>query len=231
MDPKSQDVSFPLDRITLFDLVWSMPMTALAEKCGVSSSYLARVCTQMRVPRPERGYWAKLAVGKKVTKPSLPEPGPEDMLEWSKGEGITPSKNRKIRLGRAQQPRTIRPARGSSHPLLRDVKDLFLKGKKTENGYLKPNKKILPDLLVSSECLEKLLKLANNVYWSFEEKGHKVIFEPKHSDFIRPSSESYIEPKASNCYTTYWSPYRSTLVYVGDVAIGLILIEESESVI
>ena len=69
MDPKSQDVSFPLDRITLFDLVWSMPMTALAEKCGVSSSYLARVCTQMSVPRPERGYWAKLAVGKKVTKP------------------------------------------------------------------------------------------------------------------------------------------------------------------
>ena len=231
MDPKSQDVSFPLDRITLFDLVWSMPMTALAEKCGVSSSYLARVCTQMSVPRPERGYWAKLAVGKKVTKPSLPEPGPEDMLEWSKGEGITPSSNRRIRRPDiTQYPRTIRRARGSWHPLVRDVKELFLKGRETENGYLKPNKKILPDLLVSSECLEKLLKLANNVYWSFEEKGHKVTFEPKHSNFIRPSSESYIEPKASNGYTTYWSPYRLTLVYVGDVAIGLILIEESESV-
>jgi len=231
MDPKSQDVSFPLDRITLFDLVWSMPMTALAEKCGVSSSYLARVCTQMSVPRPERGYWAKLAVGKKVTKPSLPAPGPEDMLEWSKGEGITPSSNRRIRRPDiTQHPRTIRRARGSWHPLLRDVKELFLKGRETENGYLKPHKKILPDLLVSSEGLEKLLKLANNLYWSFEEKGHRVTFEPKHSNLLRRSPEKYIEPEALNSYTNYWSPYRSTLIYVGEVAIGLKLIELSESV-
>ncbi|MFA7386512.1 MAG: hypothetical protein WCZ87_02490, partial [Thiohalobacteraceae bacterium] len=39
-------------------------MIKIAEKFDVSGSYLARVCTALRVPRPERGYWAKLAVGK-----------------------------------------------------------------------------------------------------------------------------------------------------------------------
>ena len=64
-DYKSRNINFPLDREKLYELAWSMPMTALAKKCGVSSSYLARVFTQMNVPRPERGYWAKLAAGKK----------------------------------------------------------------------------------------------------------------------------------------------------------------------
>lgn len=39
-------------------------MTKVAEQFGVSGSYLTRVCTTLNVPRSERGYWAKLAVGK-----------------------------------------------------------------------------------------------------------------------------------------------------------------------
>jgi hypothetical protein len=60
LDSNSGNIAFPLDRQKLYELAWSMPMTALAKKCGVSSSYLARVFTQMNVPRPERGYWARV---------------------------------------------------------------------------------------------------------------------------------------------------------------------------
>ncbi len=52
-----------ITREDLYELVWSTPMIKVAEKFEVSGSYLARVCTELRVPRPERGYWAKLAVG------------------------------------------------------------------------------------------------------------------------------------------------------------------------
>lgn len=222
-------VQFPLHRNALFELVWSMPMTSLAEKCGVSSSYLARVCTQMSVPRPERGYWAKLAAGKKVNKPSLPEPRPEDLLEWNIGKGITQSQSPKV-IPSARQSVRRRLSKGSWHPLLRGVKELFLKGKETEGGYLRPSKRILPDLLVSAEGLDRVLKLANDVYWSIEEKGHKVLLEPKHSDYLRPGSESVIEPGTSIYYPTYWYPYRSTFVYVGEVVIGVMLVEKSEEV-
>jgi len=81
----SVEFDFPISREKLYELVWSEPMLSLAKKFKVSSSYLARVCTRMNVPRPERGYWAKLAYGKNVRKPSLPEPSAEFELEWNKG--------------------------------------------------------------------------------------------------------------------------------------------------
>jgi hypothetical protein len=61
-------------REELYELVWSTPMIRGAEKFEVSGSYLARVCTELRGPRPERGYWAKLAVGKAPQRPALPGP-------------------------------------------------------------------------------------------------------------------------------------------------------------
>ena len=67
-----------ITREDLYELVWSTPMIRAAEKFKVSGSYLARVCTELRGPRPERGYWAKLAVGKAPHRPALPEPLPGD---------------------------------------------------------------------------------------------------------------------------------------------------------
>jgi len=74
----------PLDRETLYKLVWSEPMLKVAARYDVSSSYLARICTRMNVPRPERGYWAKLAVGRAPKQPPLPEPEPGDELAWAR---------------------------------------------------------------------------------------------------------------------------------------------------
>jgi hypothetical protein len=56
-------------------------MLRVAARFGVSSSYMTRVCTLLNVPRPARGYWAKLAVGKAPGQPPLPEPRPGDALE------------------------------------------------------------------------------------------------------------------------------------------------------
>lgn len=72
-------------REELYELVWSMPMTKVAEKFSVSGSYMARVCSvfALGVPRPERGYWAKLEVGKALPRPALLEALPGDQLFWS----------------------------------------------------------------------------------------------------------------------------------------------------
>ena len=60
-------------------------MLKLAARFGVSSSYLARICTLLNVPRPDRGYWAKLAVRKAPHKPSLPAALPGDDTAWTLG--------------------------------------------------------------------------------------------------------------------------------------------------
>ena len=76
--------STPLTREALYALVWSEPMLKGSVWYGVSSSYMARVCTLLNVPRPEPGYWAKLAVGKAPPIPPLPDPRPGDELVWSR---------------------------------------------------------------------------------------------------------------------------------------------------
>lgn len=43
-------------REALYTEVWADPMLKVAERYEVSSSYMARVCTVMNVPRPAAGY-------------------------------------------------------------------------------------------------------------------------------------------------------------------------------
>ena len=78
-------VSTPVTREELYALVWSEPMLKVAARYNVSSSYMGRICTLLNVPRPQRGYWAKLAVGKAPKKPDLPDARPGDELVWSRG--------------------------------------------------------------------------------------------------------------------------------------------------
>ena len=92
-----------ISREELYQLVWSKPMTKVAEQFEVSGTYMARVCTMLNVPRPERGYWAKLAVGKAPPPDSLPDARPGDLLSWSNdGKHRPPPKPRRRRRGSKQ---------------------------------------------------------------------------------------------------------------------------------
>jgi hypothetical protein len=55
-----------LTRQELYDLVWSTPMSKLAENFGISDVGLSKICDRHRVPAPPRGYWAKKEAGKPV---------------------------------------------------------------------------------------------------------------------------------------------------------------------
>jgi len=47
-------------------------MLKVAARYDVSSSYMVGICTLLNVPRPQRGYRAKLVVGEAPKKPDLP---------------------------------------------------------------------------------------------------------------------------------------------------------------
>jgi hypothetical protein len=72
-------------REKLFEEIWAEPMTTVAARYNVSSTYLARICKRLKVPLPGRGHWAQVAVGKGVRRPGLPKARVGDELEWSKG--------------------------------------------------------------------------------------------------------------------------------------------------
>ena len=65
-----------LSRETLYEKVWSMSGVKLSEALGVSDVAIAKRCRKLNVPRPPRGYWAKVEAGQRPKRPSLP-PTPE----------------------------------------------------------------------------------------------------------------------------------------------------------
>ena len=62
-----------LTRRAMYDLVWSRPMTKVAEDLGISDVALKKICDKHRVPTPPRGYWAKRDAGKPTKQNSIPQ--------------------------------------------------------------------------------------------------------------------------------------------------------------
>jgi len=59
-------------RESLYDLVWSNPMTKLAQQFKISDVALSKACAKMYVPVPPRGYWVRKAAGKSTHQIPLP---------------------------------------------------------------------------------------------------------------------------------------------------------------
>ena len=61
------------EREKLYEQIWAEPMRNVAKGYEVSDVYLARICRQLSIPIPGRGYWAKLRAGKSPRRQRLPK--------------------------------------------------------------------------------------------------------------------------------------------------------------
>jgi hypothetical protein len=125
-----------VSREELYELVWSIPMIKVGEKFSVSGSYMARVCAALNVPRPERGYWAKLEVGKTSARPTLPDASPGDPLFWSQEGDLPATPIRSATVTSAgKRPRAGHIDAGT-HVLIQGAKQHYERGYKVEEGQL-----------------------------------------------------------------------------------------------
>ena len=63
----------PVDRETLYNEVWTEPVTVVAPRYGLSDVGLAKICRSLAIPIPSRGYWAKVKAGKTMGRVPLPK--------------------------------------------------------------------------------------------------------------------------------------------------------------
>ena len=64
----AQDV----DREKLYAEVWTTPLTTLCKSYGLTYAGMRRICSELNIPIPERGHWARVAAGRVIQKPELP---------------------------------------------------------------------------------------------------------------------------------------------------------------
>lgn len=214
----------PLSREELYELAWKEPSSRLAKRFGVSSSYLARVYTELKVPRPDRGYWAKLEFGKAPPKPSLPTALPGDLTQWAPGTAVG-----SLVASRGGDPKSPLPQAkqkdfGKLHELLIGVRPFFLKSRELEHGILRPFKKTLVDILASESKLSDALDTAQALFLALNQKGFHVGMAA-HDE--RASREQVFFPEKAAMYprAAKWSPHRPTLVHINGTPIGLTIFE------
>lgn len=62
-----------LTRKELYELVWSEPVQAVAERFGMSDRGLAKLCERHAIPTPGRGYWRQKETGHPARRLPLPK--------------------------------------------------------------------------------------------------------------------------------------------------------------
>jgi hypothetical protein len=229
----------PITREQLYEDVWSTPATSLMAKYKVSATYLVRICARLNVPRPPRGYWAKLKFGKAPPRPQLPVARPGDELDWLPGRDARYYPDRRtppaLPAARSDEPIVqARVKRSTRHPLLVGAREHFINGREpgrysTEVPYLRPYRQKLVDIVVTKEVLDAAIHEANLLFQTLEARGHRVILAPFNSAFRygRPSIE-FTESPSRDYYKRPWSPATPTLTFVDSVAFGLTIYEVSE---
>src|SRR5262245_60827017 len=60
-----------IPREELFAWVWEQPTQEVAKELGVSDVAIGKLCTRLQVPKPPRGYWAKVQSGQMPRRPPL----------------------------------------------------------------------------------------------------------------------------------------------------------------
>ncbi|MDQ2084783.1 hypothetical protein RA307_31780 [Xanthobacteraceae bacterium Astr-EGSB] len=60
-----------LSREELFALVWEKPTSEIAKERGVSDVAISKLCSRLQVPKPPRGYWARVQSGQTPRLPPL----------------------------------------------------------------------------------------------------------------------------------------------------------------
>ena len=233
MPEKDEGAIAAVTRDALYVQVWREPMINVAAGYDVSSSYLARICSIMNVPRPPRGYWAKQEAGKPTAQPALPPARPGDLVSWVPGGGLpldvhlpTPTAPDLPRRKRAI-PRLTPP---EPHDLVNDLARQFATARELDCGLLKPRKFLLPDILTSKATLEKCIQTANAIYLAVEQRGHAVRIAPSDVSFHRTEVEEREDAKAKRDSRAIWSPMRPTIAFIGTVAVGLVIFETTEEV-
>lgn len=228
-DDLSEDV---VTRESLYEQVWSTPMTKIGERYGVSSSYLARVFTSLNIPRPPVGYWAQVAAGKGKTRPLLPESQPGDLTAWSRnGAPLQVSRSLpKVRQKGSRKTSTTPAALPRRHPLLLSIEEHFKKVRESENGYLRPTKRSMADLIVSRTGIAHAVGFANQLYLALMKEGLTVALSDPATHMNRETVDHREKASTRYIHPSLWQPQRPTVVYIGTIVFGLTIYEISEYV-
>jgi len=161
-----------IDRKTLYEEVWEIPTSQLAQKYGISDVALSKICKKLNVPKPPRGYWARKSVGQHVRREKLPKLRAgqpfEHRLELRSGssnsieedaEELSSESKKIISKTKTIVPIRVSKALRSPHPLVQQAAEVLELSRPNDTGIIEPSSKNCLDVCVSKDCLRRALRI------------------------------------------------------------------------
>lgn len=224
-----------LTRLELYKRVCDRPLGKVAPVLGISGTALAAICKQYQVPYPGSGYWTRKSLGLAADLPALPE-APDEIIEITPSTPRPRPKRTPEEIAARKTRRLAKPDRPAHHPLLFGVEEHFRKTRDVKDGeFLRPYKRILPDLISSEAALLRALSIANDLYLALHKQGYRVHIAQAADDLHRIHIKEQEVERKDRKYGRYhsgsiWAPDRPTVFYIDTVPIGLALTETTERV-
>ena len=179
MAPDRATIPRKITRKELYDMVWAEPVSKLAKKLGVSGVAVAKWCKKLGVPRPGRGYWARVEAGQCVKKTPLPKA--------AKGQDrcVHPHRGGQAATPQAQQadvpgldaftfPIPVPEDAGEEHQLVTAARRAFEHATTDDTGLLRPRARKRLDISVSETNKDRSLRIMNALVVAIENAGHRV---------------------------------------------------------
>ena len=167
-----------ITRKQLYEKVWSTPMTAISKEYGLSDVGMAKLCKRHNIPRPPRGYWARVEHGQKPPKVELPNPDQDANIEIC-GHAEEPEMDSQVqaeadaaleKLG----PISVRDDLRGCHHLISEMRE-YLNGRDVfSNGIYNIAHEAPLDLKVSKTNMHRALRIMDALFKAMEEQGWTV---------------------------------------------------------
>lgn len=131
-------------RQELYDLIWSTSALKLEAHFGISSVAIAKHCKRLNVPRPGRGYWARIQAGQTPRKAPLPLTADESL--------------KKAAQRRTPQTLSIPAATEPLLPLAAELLTALAKAELDDYKRTKLQKPTFPEVSVSKILVERVAR-------------------------------------------------------------------------
>lgn len=181
-------------RESLFEQVWTEPVTKVAKRYGLSDVGLAKVCKRYDIPLPGRGYWRQVEKGCAPSRPSLPK------LEENRRAGIftdpeqiifrvpkTNTPGQQLPEAAEVSPRiqaesdpvnkiTVSAELESPHPYIKLTKAALREARTDERSVLRPRAPCV-DIRVSKSTIDRAFRIMDAILKSAVARGYNLSLE------------------------------------------------------
>jgi len=186
------DTKEVLDRNSLYELVWSEPVSVLAKRYGLSDVGFAKICKGMGIPLPGRGHWARVQAGKSSTRPALPrirnnqtESAVLSKLDERERESVAKEKRAAAKMKQSISENSFPTQLADPHPLAQAALSRLREKKDWGNPKaLRSAPDSILNLEVTVESIDRAILIADFLLKELEKRSVSITIDSKNKQTL-----------------------------------------------